>query len=169
MFGAEIIVSHHTPSSTNLGNGHALFISSGHDLFDFLLVIILTGRVSLYIFTLTQSICITWDFLLVMSGNAIMIKTEGAATKPRASCGWSTHGWTTWHALVSQLVVIIHYETISICYLCKNCSYHMRFIIGVNLVMVSWLRTYGAAAKLRASYECAHRILLLGACRYWGL
>jgi hypothetical protein len=35
--------------------------------------------------------------------------------------------------------------------------------------MVSWLRTYGTAAKLRASCECAHRILLLGACRYRGL
>jgi hypothetical protein len=36
-------------------------------------------------------------------------------------------------------------------------------------VMVSWLRTYGTAAKLRASCACAHRILLLGACRYRGL
>ena len=35
--------------------------------------------------------------------------------------------------------------------------------------MVSWLRTYGTAAKLRASCACAHRILLLGACRYRGL
>jgi hypothetical protein len=39
----------------------------------------------------------------------------------------------------------------------------MRFIIGASFVMVSWLRTYGTAAKLRASCECAHRILLLGA------
>jgi hypothetical protein len=35
--------------------------------------------------------------------------------------------------------------------------------------MVSWLRTYGTVAKLRASCECAHRILLLGACWYQGL
>jgi hypothetical protein len=27
--------------------------------------------------------------------------------------------------------------------------------------VVSWLMTYGAAAKLRASCECAHRIVLL--------
>ena len=45
----------------------------------------------------------------------------------------------------------------------------VRFIIGVSFVMVSWLRTYGTAAKLRASCECAHRILLLGACRHRGL
>jgi hypothetical protein len=67
------------------------------------------------------------------------------------------------------LVVIIHYENISICYLCTNCSYRVRFIIGASFIMVSWLRTYGTAAKLRASCECAHRILLLGACRYQGI
>jgi hypothetical protein len=50
-----------------------------------------------------------------------------------------------------------------------NCSYHVRFIIGASFVIVSWLETYGTAAKLRASCECAHRILLLGACRYRGL
>jgi hypothetical protein len=40
---------------------------------------------------------------------------------------------------------------------------------GDSFVMVSWLRTYGTAAKLRASCEFAHRILLLGTCRYRGL
>jgi hypothetical protein len=46
MLGAELTVSHRTPSPTNLGYGHALFISSGHDLFGSLLVTVLTGRVS---------------------------------------------------------------------------------------------------------------------------
>jgi hypothetical protein len=46
MLGFELTVSHRTPSPTNLGYGHALFISSGHDLFVYLLVIILTGGVS---------------------------------------------------------------------------------------------------------------------------
>jgi hypothetical protein len=123
----------------------------------------------LYIAILAQSICDAWDFLLVTSGNGVVTKTDGAATKPRASYGWSTHGCTTWHTLVSQLVVIIHYETISICYLCTNYSYHVRFIIGASSVMVSQLRTYGAETKLRASCECTHRILLLGACVYRGL
>jgi hypothetical protein len=39
-------------------------------------------------------------------------------------CGWSAHGCATWHALVSPLIVIIHYKIMSICYLCINCSYH---------------------------------------------
>jgi hypothetical protein len=34
---------------------------------------------------------------------------------------------------------------------------------------VSWLMTYGAAAKLRASCECAHRTVLLVGCWYQGL
>jgi hypothetical protein len=71
--------------------------------------------------------------------------------------------------LVSPLAVIIHYEIISVCYLCTDCSYYVRFIIGASSLMVSWLMTYGAAAKLRASCECAHMILLLGACGYRGL
>jgi hypothetical protein len=155
--------------SSSLGYGHVLFISSGRDLFDSLLVTILTGRVSLYIVTLAQSIGVAWGFLLVTSGNGVVTKTDGAATKPRASCGQSTHGCAARHALVSPLVVIIHYEAISICCLCTNCSCYVRFIIGASFVMVSWLRTYGTAAKLRASCECAHRILLLSACWYRGL
>jgi hypothetical protein len=123
----------------------------------------------LYIVTLAQSIDVAWDLLLVTSGNGVMTKTDGTAMKPRASCGWSAHGCTTWHAPVSQLVVIIHYEIISICYLCTNCFYHVRFIIGASFVIVSWLGTYGTAAKLRASCECAPRILLLGVCRYRSL
>jgi hypothetical protein len=80
-----------------------------------------------------------------------------------------THGCAARHALVSQLVVIIHYETISICCLCTNCSYHVRFIIGASSIMVSWLMTYGAAAKLRAPCECTRKVMLLGACGYRGL
>jgi hypothetical protein len=86
MLGAELIVSHRTPSPTSLGYGHVLFISSGHDLFGSLLVTVLTGRVSLYIGTLVQSFDVTRDFLLVMSSNGVMTKTDGAATRPRASC-----------------------------------------------------------------------------------
>jgi hypothetical protein len=72
--------------SSSLGYAHVLFISSGHDLFDSLLVTILTGRVSLYIVTLVQSIGVARDFLLVTYGNGVMTKTDGAATKSRASC-----------------------------------------------------------------------------------
>jgi hypothetical protein len=45
MLGAEITVSHRTPF-IQLGYGHALFTSSGHDLFGALLVTIFTGGVS---------------------------------------------------------------------------------------------------------------------------
>jgi hypothetical protein len=80
-----------------------------------------------------------------------------------------THGCATRHALVSRLVVIIHYETISICYLGTICFCYVRSFVGASSVMVSWLMTYGAAAKLRTSCECAHRTVLLVGCWYQGL
>jgi hypothetical protein len=51
-----------------------------------------------------------------MSDNGVMTKTSGAVTKSRVFrvCA---HGCATRHMLVSQLVVIIHYEVISIGYL----------------------------------------------------
>jgi hypothetical protein len=47
------------------------------------------------------------------------------------------------------------------CYLGTIYFCYVRFVIGASSVVVSWLMTYGAAAKLRASCECAHRIVLL--------
>jgi hypothetical protein len=70
------------------------------------------------------------DFLLVMSGNGVVTKTDGGTTKPRASCGRSTHGCAARHALVSWLVVVIHYETISMCYLGTICFCYVGFIVG---------------------------------------
>jgi hypothetical protein len=49
MLVAKLTVSHRIPSPTKLGYGHALFISSGHDLFGSLLVTLFTGGVSLCI------------------------------------------------------------------------------------------------------------------------
>jgi hypothetical protein len=54
-------------------------------------------------------------------------------------------------------------------------SWHNMFfllreiVIGASSVMVSWLMTYGAAAKLRAPCECTRKVMLLGACWYRGL
>jgi hypothetical protein len=45
----------------------------------------------------------------------------------------------------------------------------VRFIIGASSVMVSWLRTYGAAAKLRAPFECTRKVVLLVGWWYQGL
>jgi hypothetical protein len=146
-----------------------LFVSSDHDLFGSLLVTVLTGRVSLYIVTLAQSIGVAQDFLLVMSGNGAMTKTDGAMPKSRASCGRSTYGCAARHVLVSQLIVVIHYGTISMCYLGTIYFFYVIFFIGSSFVMVSWLMTYGAIAKLRAPCECAHRTVLLVGCWYQGL
>ena len=93
--------------------------------------------ISLYIVTLAQSIGVAQDFLLVTFGNGVVTKTDGAVTKPRASCGRSTHGCAARHALVSGLVVVIHYETISMGYLGTICFCYVRFIIGVSSMMVS--------------------------------
>ena len=49
MLGAEIIVFHRTPSSTILGFGNLVFLSSGQDLFGFLPVTILIGVVSFFL------------------------------------------------------------------------------------------------------------------------
>jgi hypothetical protein len=77
-----------------------------------------------------------------------------------------THGCAARHALVSWLVVVIHYETMSMRYLGTIYFCYVRFIIGASFVMVSWLRTYGAAAKLRAPCERTRKVMLLGACWY---
>jgi hypothetical protein len=55
------------------------------------------------------------------------------------------------------------------CYLGTICLRYVGLIIGASSVMVSWLMTYGAAAKLRASCECAHMTVLLVRCWYQGL
>jgi hypothetical protein len=55
------------------------------------------------------------------------------------------------------------------CYLGTICFCYVRFFIDASSVMVSWLMTYGAAAKLRASCECAHRTMVLVGCWYQGL
>jgi hypothetical protein len=72
-----------------------------------------------------------------------------------------THGCATWHTLVSRLVVVIHYETMSIRYLGIICFCYMRFIISASSVMVSRLTTYGAAAKLRALVNVHARLCCL--------
>jgi hypothetical protein len=79
----------------------------------------------------------------------------------------------TWLRYLAPVVITVNSHNPLLDYIdmlsLRNCSYLVRFIIGAKFVMVSWLRTYGTAAKLRASCECAHMILLLGACRYRGL
>jgi hypothetical protein len=58
---------------------------------------------------------------------------------------WCTHGWAARHALVSRLMVVIHYETIPMCYLLWTLSQSDRCILSQyvttlcpNLSSVSW-------------------------------
>jgi hypothetical protein len=43
---------------------------------------------------------------------------------------WCTHGWAAWHALVSWLIVVIHYEAIPMCYLLWTLSQKDRCILS---------------------------------------
>jgi hypothetical protein len=82
----------------------------------------------------------------------------------------NVHTWLRYLAHAGTwLVVVIHYETISMCYLGTIYFCYVRFFIGASSVMVSWVMTYGAAAKLRAPCECTRKVMLLGACWYRGL
>jgi hypothetical protein len=121
--------------------------------------------ISLYIVTRAQSIYATWDFLLVTSSNGVMTKVDGAMTKPRASDGWSTHGCATWHALVSPLAVIMHYEIISICYLCTNCSstWDSLLVLFGNGVTINdlWCRSETESLLWMRTQDCATRRMLV--------
>jgi hypothetical protein len=168
MFGAELTVSHRTRSPTNLGYGHVSFISLGHGLFGPLLITILTGRVScilsplLSLFVMREIsywlrlVMVLWLKLTMLRRNrgpSVCAQTRLCCSARAgimvSSCNplWDYINVLSWHNLF--LLRDIHYWC---------CS-----------VMVSWLMTYGAAAKLRASCECAHRIVLLVGCWYQGL
>jgi hypothetical protein len=84
MLGAELTVSHYTPFIKSrlwpylvhfIGSWSIWFSTCNHSY---------RWSISLYIVTLTQFICVAWDFLLVMSRNGVMTKTGGAVMKPRA-------------------------------------------------------------------------------------
>jgi hypothetical protein len=146
-----------------------LFISSGHDLFGSLLVTIHTGGVSLCILSPLPSLIvlceISYWFCLVM---VLWLKP----VVPWRNRGPSVcaHTWSCCSARAGITVSSCNplWDYINVL------SWHNLFllreiVIGASSVVVSRLRTYGAAAKLRASCECAHRILLLGACWYRSL
>jgi hypothetical protein len=67
--------------------------------------------------------CVTWNFTLVVwSVMVLWVATNGAATKPRASCGRPTQGCAARHALISWFLVMIHCGTTSMCYSQVNSS-----------------------------------------------
>jgi hypothetical protein len=57
------------------------------------------------------------DFSLVAFGNDVMANNWWCRDETESLMWARTHGWATRHALVSRLIVVIHYETILMCYL----------------------------------------------------
>ena len=155
--------------SSSLGYGHALFSSSGHNLFGSLLVTNFTGGVTLCILSSLTSLfvlCeISYWLCLVM---VLWLKP----VVPWRNRGPSVcaHTWSCCSAragiTVSSYSPLWDYINVLSWH---NLFCYVRFCIDASSVMVSWLRTYGAAAKLRAPCECTRKVMLLGACWYRGL
>ena len=59
------------------------------------------------------------NFSLVTFGNGVMTNDWWCRDETE-SLLWCTHGWVARHALVSWLIVVIHYETILMCYFCGH-------------------------------------------------
>jgi hypothetical protein len=80
------------------------------------------------------------DFSLVAFGNGVMTNERWCRDETE-SLLWCTHGWAARHALVSWLIVVIHYETILMCYLLWTfsqviavfCLNKSRYSIQINL------------------------------------
>jgi hypothetical protein len=169
MLGAESTVSPCTHSSISLGYGHALFVFSGHDLFGSLLVTIHTGGVSLCILSPLPSLFVLCEISYWLCLVMVLWLKSVVPWRNRGS-SVCAHTWSCCSAragiTVSSYNPLWHYINVL--------SWHNLFllheiVIGASSVVVSRLRTYGAAAKLRAPCECTRKVMLLGACWYRGL
>jgi hypothetical protein len=70
--------------------------------------------------TLMGSIYLCYEeFSLVTFGNGVMTNNWWCRDETE-SLLWCTHGWAARYALVSWLIVVIHYETIPMCSLCGH-------------------------------------------------
>jgi hypothetical protein len=69
------------------------------------------------------------EFSLIMFGNGVMTNDRWCRDETE-SLLWCTHGWAARHALVSRLIVVIHYETILMCYLLWTFSQSDRCILS---------------------------------------
>jgi hypothetical protein len=80
--------------------------------------------------TLMGSIYLCYvNFLLVAFGNDVMTNDWWCRDETESQL-WCTHGWVARHALVSWLTVVIHYETILMCYLLCTFSQSGRCILS---------------------------------------
>jgi hypothetical protein len=97
--------------------------------------------------TLMGSIYLCYvDFSLVVFGNGVMTNDWWCRDETE-SLLWCTHGWAARHALVSRLIVVIHYKTIPMCYLlwtfsqsdrCILFQYVVIFYPNLSSVSVRW-------------------------------
>jgi hypothetical protein len=80
--------------------------------------------------TLMGSIYLCYvEFSLVTFGNGVRTNDRWCRDETE-SLLWCTHGWAARHALVSWLIVVIHYETILMCYLLWTFSHSDRCILS---------------------------------------
>jgi hypothetical protein len=81
--------------------------------------------------TLVGSIHVCYvDFSLVAFGNGIMTNDWWCRDKTESLLWAHTHGWAARHALVSRLIVMIHYGTTSMCCLLWTFSQGARCILS---------------------------------------
>jgi hypothetical protein len=69
------------------------------------------------------------NFSLVTFGNGVMTNDRWCRDETE-SLLWCTHGWAVRYALVSRLIVVIHYKTILMCYLLWIFSQSDRCILS---------------------------------------
>jgi hypothetical protein len=69
------------------------------------------------------------EFSLVTLGNGVMTNDWWCRDETE-SLLWCTHGWAARHALLSWLIVVIHYETILMCYPLWTFSQNDRCILS---------------------------------------
>jgi hypothetical protein len=80
--------------------------------------------------TLMGSIYLCYvKFSSVTFGNGVMTNDRWCRNETE-SLLWCTHGWAARHALVSWLIVVIHYETMLMCYLLWTFSQRDRCILS---------------------------------------
>jgi hypothetical protein len=72
------------------------------------------------------------NFSLVVFGNGVMTNDWWCRDENEGLLWARTHGWAARHALVSRLIVVIHYKTILICYLLEH---YLKVIVAFYLNM----------------------------------
>jgi energy-coupling factor transporter transmembrane protein EcfT len=73
-------------------------------------------------------------FLIGYVGDGVMTNDRWCRDETE-SLLWCTHGWAARHALVLWLIVVIHYETILMCYLLWTFSQSDRCILSQHVAI----------------------------------